>query len=70
MTENSARVAWAGVGLMLPWRLLAPAPLRWAGRQILGDPTFAARAAGIAAWSSEYNGSARGADLVAKLAAG
>jgi UDP:flavonoid glycosyltransferase YjiC (YdhE family) len=70
MTENSARVAWAGVGLMLPWRLLAPAPLRWAGRQILGDPTFAARAAGIAASSSEYNGSARGADLVRKLAAG
>ena len=33
MAENSARVAWAGVGLMLPWRLLAVRSLRLAVRQ-------------------------------------
>jgi UDP:flavonoid glycosyltransferase YjiC (YdhE family) len=67
MAENSARVAWAGVGLMLPWRLLAAAPLRWATRRILGDPSFAERAAEVAAWTQENDGSVRGAHLVEEL---
>ena len=31
MAENGARVAWAGAGLMLPWRLAQPAALRARG---------------------------------------
>ena len=30
MSETAMRVAWAGAGLSLPWRLCRPAPLRWA----------------------------------------
>ena len=45
MAENGARVAWAGAGLMLPWRLTSPGALRLAVRRALGDGSFAARAA-------------------------
>ena len=33
MSETAMRVAWAGAGLSLPWRLCRPAPLRWAARR-------------------------------------
>ena len=42
MSETAMRVAWAGAGLSLPWRLCRPAPLRWAARRILDDRSFAA----------------------------
>ena len=70
MAENSARVAWAGVGLMLPWRLLASGPVRWATRRMLADPGFASLAAKIATWSADKPGSERGAELVAALRGG
>jgi UDP:flavonoid glycosyltransferase YjiC (YdhE family) len=69
MAENGARVQWAGVGLMLPWRLTRPAALRVAVRRLLGDAAFAARAAEIAVWAQEHDGAERGAELVEKLAA-
>jgi MGT family glycosyltransferase len=68
MAENSARVAWAGAGLMLPWRLTRPASLRWAARRILGDRGFSVRAAKIAEWAQENDGAVRGAKLVEGLA--
>ena len=68
MAENSARVAWAGAGLMLPWRLTGSGPLRWAVRRILGDLRFANRAREIAAWARENHGANRGAALVERLA--
>ena len=68
MAENSARVAWAGAGLMLPWRLTGPAPLRWAVRRILADPEFARRAQQIAAWARQTDGAKRGAELIEQLA--
>jgi UDP:flavonoid glycosyltransferase YjiC (YdhE family) len=64
MAENSARVAWAGVGLMLPWRLLGPAPLRWATGRILEDASFGQRADEFANWSRANDGAVRGADLL------
>jgi MGT family glycosyltransferase len=67
MAENSARVAWAGAGLMLPWRLLGPGQLRWAAGRILGDRQFAARATEIAGWATANNGANRGAELVEQL---
>lgn len=70
MAENSARAAWVGAGLMLPWRLTRPGPLRAATRRILGDTRFAQRAAVIAAWAREHNGAQRGAELVESLVAG
>jgi UDP:flavonoid glycosyltransferase YjiC (YdhE family) len=69
MSETAMRVAWAKCGLSVPWRLCRPAPLLWAARRILRDPSFAAHAAGIAAWGRENDGAQRGAVLVEELAA-
>ncbi|MEX2448795.1 MAG: nucleotide disphospho-sugar-binding domain-containing protein [Solirubrobacterales bacterium] len=68
MSETAMRVAWAGAGLSVPWRLCHPAPLRWATRRILGEPSFAARASQLAAWTREHAGAQRGAELVERLA--
>jgi MGT family glycosyltransferase len=68
MSETAMRVAWAGCGLSLPWRLCRPMPLRWAARQMLAEPSFTARAAGLAAWAAANNGAERGAELVEGLA--
>jgi MGT family glycosyltransferase len=70
MSETAMRVAWAGAGLSLPWRLCKPRPLRWAVRRLLDEPSFARRAAELAAWSREHDGARRGAALVERLAAG
>jgi UDP:flavonoid glycosyltransferase YjiC (YdhE family) len=68
MSETAMRVDWAGAGLSLPWRLCRPAPLRWALRRLLHEPSFAAKAGEIAAWGRANNGAARGAELVERLA--
>jgi UDP:flavonoid glycosyltransferase YjiC (YdhE family) len=67
MAENSARVAWAGAGLMLPWRLLAATPLRWAARRILTDRSFGERAQVLAQWARSNDGAQRAAGLVERL---
>ncbi|MEK6276865.1 MAG: nucleotide disphospho-sugar-binding domain-containing protein [Actinomycetota bacterium] len=68
MGENAIRVAWAGVGRSLPWRLCRPGPLRWAVRRVLGDPAFRERVAELAAWRRENDGAERGAALVESFA--
>jgi UDP:flavonoid glycosyltransferase YjiC (YdhE family) len=68
MSETAMRVAWAGAGLSLPWRLCRPAPLRWSVRRILADGAFASRAAELAAWAGEHDGAERGAELIEQLA--
>jgi UDP:flavonoid glycosyltransferase YjiC (YdhE family) len=68
MSETAMRVYSAGAGLSLPWRLCRPAPLRWAARRLLAEPSFTARAGEIAAWGRENDGAARGAELVEGLA--
>lgn len=68
MTENAARVQWAGAGLMVPWRLATAHSIRWACRRLLGEPSFTRRASELAAWSRENDGAERGADLVERLA--
>jgi UDP:flavonoid glycosyltransferase YjiC (YdhE family) len=70
MSETAMRVAWAKAGLSLPWRLCHPAPLRWAARRVLREPSFAAAAGEIAAWGRENDGAERGAELVEDLARG
>ena len=68
MTENGARVAWSGAGLMLPWRLMAGPTLRLAVRRLLEDPAFRLRAGELASWAQVNDGAARGAELVERLA--
>jgi len=67
MAENAARVAWAGAGLMLPWRLLGSRALRVATRRILNDPALPHRAEDFARWSRSNDGAERAADLVEML---
>jgi UDP:flavonoid glycosyltransferase YjiC (YdhE family) len=67
-SQIGARVAWAGVGLMLPERLFAPAPLRWAVKRMLTEPQMSARAGSIAASARFNRGVTRGADLVERYA--
>jgi MGT family glycosyltransferase len=69
MAENAVRVAWAGAGLSLPWRMCRPAPLRWTVRRILRDSGFERRAADFSAWRREHDGARRGAELVERFAA-
>ena len=68
MAENSARVAWARVGLTLPWRLLGAGAVRVAARRIVEDPSFRERAQALAAWAGKNDGAKRGAELVEALA--
>jgi len=68
MSETAMRVAWAGCGLSLPWRLCRPAPLRWAARRMLADDSFAHQAGELAAWAAQNDGAERGAELVEGLA--
>jgi MGT family glycosyltransferase len=68
MSETAMRVSWAKAGLSLPWRLCRPAPLRWAARRILDDPSFTTRAGELASWAQENDGAERGAQLVERLA--
>lgn len=69
MHENAARLAWSGAGLRLPRRLAGPRPVRTAVLTALTDPSYAARAAEIAAWIARGDGVDRGAPLVEALAA-
>lgn len=68
MSETAMRVAWAGCGLSLPWRLCRPTPLRWATRRLLEDSSFAEKAGKLASWAAENDGAERGAELVERLA--
>jgi UDP:flavonoid glycosyltransferase YjiC (YdhE family) len=67
MAENGARVTWAGTGLMLPNRLLAPASLRATVRRLLGEGRFARRAGELEAWARANDGARAGAALVEGL---
>jgi UDP:flavonoid glycosyltransferase YjiC (YdhE family) len=68
MSENGARVAWSGCGLMLPRRLLGPGALRLSVRRVLADRSFAGRAEEIAGWARAHDGATRAAQLVEELA--
>jgi UDP:flavonoid glycosyltransferase YjiC (YdhE family) len=68
MAENAARVAWAGAGLMLPWRLTAPGALRVAVRKALNDPGYRQQASQIATWSAVHDGRTAAAELIELLA--
>lgn len=68
MSETAMRVAWAGCGLSLPWRLCRPGPLRWAAQHLLEERSFTQRASELATWAEGHDGATRGAELVEQLA--
>jgi UDP:flavonoid glycosyltransferase YjiC (YdhE family) len=56
MAENAARAEWAGLGVRLPRRLLAPRTLRLAVERALRDRPLRARARELAAWMAAHDG--------------
>jgi MGT family glycosyltransferase len=69
MPENAARVAWAGVGVRLPWRLVSPLTLRLAVSHALAShASLSARVAELARWDRENDGPTRAAELLERFA--
>jgi MGT family glycosyltransferase len=68
MAENTARVAWAGVGVGLPKRLTTARGVRLAVRKLLADPGYKQRAEEIARWSETHDGAAAAADELERFA--
>jgi UDP:flavonoid glycosyltransferase YjiC (YdhE family) len=69
MNENASRVAWSGVGIRLPRRLIGPRGLRLAVQQALADDSLRVRARELAAWAAARDPAERAAALVEDLAA-
>jgi UDP:flavonoid glycosyltransferase YjiC (YdhE family) len=69
MAENTARVAWAGVGVGLPRRLTTPRGIRLALRRLLADPSYKERAQRIGEWSAAHDGAACAADELERFVA-
>jgi UDP:flavonoid glycosyltransferase YjiC (YdhE family) len=67
MAENAARIDWAGVGVRVPRRFVAPGAVRLAVRRALRDGAMRARARELATWAAEHDGAARAAALVEGL---
>jgi MGT family glycosyltransferase len=68
MNENAARLAWAGAGVRLPRRFVAPRPIRRAVERVVGDETIKAQARAFSEWSAANDPGARAASLVERLA--
>jgi UDP:flavonoid glycosyltransferase YjiC (YdhE family) len=64
MAENASRVAWAGAGVSLPRRLVAPRGVRLAVRKVLGDESYARRARELAEWARENEGATAAAEAI------
>ena len=68
MGENAARVAWAGAGLSLPWRLAGPQAVRLAVRRLLAQPRFASRARELASSVIDRSGPRTAAEALETVA--
>jgi UDP:flavonoid glycosyltransferase YjiC (YdhE family) len=68
MNENAARVDWAGAGVRLPQRFIAPRPLRLAVERALGESAIRTRARELGDWAARHDAADTGARLVEKLA--
>jgi UDP:flavonoid glycosyltransferase YjiC (YdhE family) len=54
MGENASRIAWAGVGVPLPRRLVSARGVRLAVQRILSEPRFTERARALKEWSRRH----------------
>jgi UDP:flavonoid glycosyltransferase YjiC (YdhE family) len=69
MSENAARLDWAGAGVRLPRRFVSPRPLRLAVERALEEPAIRGRAYELAAWWALSDPADTAAALVELLAA-
>jgi UDP:flavonoid glycosyltransferase YjiC (YdhE family) len=70
MNENAARVDWAGVGVRVPRRFIAPRPLRMAVERALEDRAIRVRARELGAWTASHSAGDEAAFLIEALAEG
>jgi MGT family glycosyltransferase len=56
MGENASRIAWAGVGVPLPRRLVTARGVRLAVQRVLADPAYTERARALGDWSRHHDG--------------
>jgi UDP:flavonoid glycosyltransferase YjiC (YdhE family) len=68
MNENAARVDWAGAGVRLPRRFVAPRTVRLAVERALCEPSIRARARDMADWAASHDAGAAAAVHVERLA--
>jgi UDP:flavonoid glycosyltransferase YjiC (YdhE family) len=68
MNENAARLDWAGAGVRVPSRFIAPRPLRMAVERALQGGAIRARARELGAWAASHNAGDEAASLVEELA--
>jgi UDP:flavonoid glycosyltransferase YjiC (YdhE family) len=68
MSENAARLDWAGAGVRLPRRFIAPRPLRLAVERALANHSIRARAPELGRWWETHDPADTAARLVEDLA--
>jgi UDP:flavonoid glycosyltransferase YjiC (YdhE family) len=64
MAENASRVAWAGVGVPLPRRLVSVRGVRLAVQRVVSDARFRIRAQALGEWSRRHDGAVVGAETL------
>ncbi len=69
MNENAARLDWAGAGVRVPRRFVAPRMLRLAVERAIATKSIRQRANEFSAWAETHDSSATAAQLVERLAA-
>jgi UDP:flavonoid glycosyltransferase YjiC (YdhE family) len=68
MGENAARIAWAGVGVPLPRRLVTARGVRLAVQRVLSEPAIAERARALGEWSRRQDGATVAAETLEEFA--
>ncbi|HEY2718950.1 MAG TPA: nucleotide disphospho-sugar-binding domain-containing protein [Solirubrobacteraceae bacterium] len=69
MNENAARLDWAGAGVRVPRRFVAPRVLRLAVERAIASESVRQRARELGAWAKSHDSGAAAAQLVERLAA-
>lgn len=64
MGENASRIAWAGVGVPLPRRLVTGRGVRLAVQRVLSEPAIAERAQALREWSQRHGGATAAAETL------
>jgi UDP:flavonoid glycosyltransferase YjiC (YdhE family) len=70
MGENAARVAWAGVGVRLPRRLVSARGVRLAVKRVLSDRAYLDRAGALREWSHRHGRGAVAVDALEGFVSG
>jgi UDP:flavonoid glycosyltransferase YjiC (YdhE family) len=64
MGENASRIAWAGVGVPLPRRLVTARGVRLAVQRVMSEAAIAARARALGEWSRRHDGAVVAAETL------